>query len=986
MSVRLRLFGRPHVDSAGGSQLIPMERRCQLLLALALRGSSMSRDEAAGLFWSDRSNQDARRNLRKVLHDAAQLPWAIGACLTGETIRWSPPTDVQQFEHALARGDLAGAIDLSTPPLLDGFDSDTGTFSDWLRNERRRLAERRRSAVLRAFDGRTLTCDARISLARHLLALDPLDEDVLAALLEALREAGATVEAKRAYADYAERLAEEMAAEPTGRLRALVRRTDAPLEASTFVGRADDLAALLALLTAPHTRLLTLLGPGGVGKSRLAKAVLRPLEVQFEDGIYWIPLDDLDASAAVAPRIAHLANIELSSSGDAQVQVCAWFSPRDALLVLDNAEHIEGIESLVQTLLDSAPRLKLLMTSRRRLALPMEQTQTLRGLQLPSDDTAASVQLSEAGELFIRRARQAKPTFRAAPEITNIARLVRAVDGLPLAIELAAAWARVLPVGEMLIEIERSIALLERLDEPEERADHRSLAATLEQSWRLLTPVERRALAAVSVFAGPFSRTAALSVCGASMAMLSTLLDRSLLETLTTDTSARLGEQARFRLHPLVKQFATAKAKEANQDGTELAQAHAAFFAELLSELQQPLRSGDFGSALLAMEQCLPDCRKAWAYATERVDTRFIELAAPSLMLYYEARGLRREGIDLFWAADGFLSRAAPHAAAARAALASCLASLLYRNGDMALTIDVATRGVHLARDSSTATALKGCLMYLGLAHWQRAEWTPARKFVEEALVLAKADADLRGVAAFSTSLAMIEQETGNIAAAEAGYREALRINRQLRDSRALATTLNNLASLLLDAERTAEALPVLDEGMRTCVEHGIEVMRANFLLGLGRARFELGQLAAADDLTRQARSAADKNGEPHIAAEAAIQLARITLAAGDSAVASRVGREALARALRLDNPPVLLDAIACIAQCRAAAGDLRGAAELSLFVAAHPAALELIRQRAATLVDSLSLDAAGRDRAEQQARRYELTVLAAELARAGSS
>ena len=261
--------------------------------------------------------------------------------------------------------------------------------------------------------------------------------------------------------------------------------------------------------------------------------------------------------------------------------------------------------------------------------------------------------------------------------------------------------------------------------------------------------------------------------------------------------------------------------------------------------------------------------------------------------------------------------------------------------------------------------------------------WTAgqARGCFEEALALARTDRDLPGIGAFVNSLAMVEQETGDRAAAEAHYREALGIFRELQNSRGMLTALNNLALLLLESKRVAEALPLYEEGLRLCAQHGIEVMRANFLFGLGGARLALGQLPVARDLTQQAIVAAQDSGEPHVAVEARMQLARIALAASDAPLALGLAQQALRQAVQLENLPVLLDTVHCIAECRMQAGDARGAVTLWLFLAAHPQSSDADRQRIQRFVDSAALSDADRAWAEEQAQRFELSSLADALA-----
>ncbi len=291
-----------------------------------------------------------------------------------------------------------------------------------------------------------------------------------------------------------------------------------------------------------------------MGKSRLVKQAVRELAPNYADGVTWIALDDLADIAQVAPRIAVELALALDPAQDPIACIAGHIASRQMLLVLDNCEHLPRLSTLLDALTIAAPRLQVLSTSRARIGVRDEWLLPLSGLPLPPADGLPHGIAGAAVQMFVAHARAADPRFDAEAHAPQIVRLVRAVGGLPLAILLAASWVRLLPMTELANDVTQSLDVLESADEGEERAEHRSMRATFEQSWRLLAPAEQRALAALSVFAGGFSRAAAFAVAGAPVVLLSSLVDKSLLQVDAAEDVA-----SRFHLHPLLRHFARNK-------------------------------------------------------------------------------------------------------------------------------------------------------------------------------------------------------------------------------------------------------------------------------------------------------------------------------------------------------------------------------------------------------------------------------------------
>ena len=319
-----------------------------------------------------------------------------------------------------------------------------------------------------------------------------------------------------------------------------------PVPRTSFVGRASELEAIDRLLEDPGCRLLTLVGPGGAGKTRLAlEAAARRVD-RYPHGVHFVPLASVASPDFLAPALAESIQFAVDgahSGFSAQEQLLDYLSERSTLLVLDNFEHLVEGSGLLSEVIERAPQVELLTTSRERLNVQSEWVFDVEGLGLAENGNGSA----SAVRLFVERATQVAPGFALDDAgYSQALRICRLVDGMPLGIELAASWVSVLSCAEIADEIEGNIDFLatSMRDVPER---HRSLRAAIDQSWRLLTDEQRSAFSRLSVFRGSFDRSAAVAVTGADLRLLSELVAKSLL---------RRPDFGRFELHELLRQYA----------------------------------------------------------------------------------------------------------------------------------------------------------------------------------------------------------------------------------------------------------------------------------------------------------------------------------------------------------------------------------------------------------------------------------------------
>jgi predicted ATPase/DNA-binding NarL/FixJ family response regulator len=444
----------------------------------------------------------------------------------------------------------------------------------------------------------------------------------------------------------------EHAVEPRRVLHAEVRpllRHALPVRQTSFVGRTLELAELTQLLTAPTCRLLTIIGPGGIGKTRLALEAAEAVRATFADGIAFVPLQALSATGSLALALAEAIGCTLKGQGDARDQVARFLRPARMLLVMDNFEHLLGEAPWLGELLAEAPGLRLLVTSREALNLREEWRYPLAGLAVPTEEVADPEQF-EAVRLFVERAQQVRRDFSLEAEREEVVRLCRITQGFPLALELAAAWIKTLSCDAIAAEIERNITFL-ATDLRNVPARHRSMQATFDHSWALLSEDERRVFQRLAVFRGGFSREAAEQVAGATLPLLSSLVDKSLV---------RREADGRFHLHELLRQYAEEHLRAAPEEAARTYAAHRDFYLAFVAARFAPITGGAQREATAEIAAELDNIRVAWRGAVAAGDVEALGRVAHPLTLFFDFRARYREGMAMLEEGLRVLRSAAP--------------------------------------------------------------------------------------------------------------------------------------------------------------------------------------------------------------------------------------------------------------------------------------------------------------------------------------
>ncbi len=419
-----------------------------------------------------------------------------------------------------------------------------------------------------------------------------------------------------------------------------------PRSTTPFLGREAEVTALLDYVEDPACRLISILGPGGMGKTRLAVAVAERLadggSVSFADGIVFVSLAALTDVNQIGSVIADALTMLVDGTRDVTQQLLDYLAPRQVLLIVDNCEHLlDGIGLLVE-IVQAAPGVTVLATSRERLHLQGEQAYPIDGLDALDllDPDPDVVMAHPAIRLFSQSAQRAAPTFALTSEdVPHVAHICRLANGMPLGIELSAGWVGMMSLAEIATEVQQNLDFLAS-DFRDLPPRHRSMRAVFDASWQHLDPIEQSVFRQLSVFRGGFTRQAAADVTEATLRHLGHLIYKSLLHYDRT--------RNRYWLHELLRQYGTDKLAEDATEATRASVRHGNYFIERLSATLERLQGKDQAGALAELDDDIDNVRLAWRTAIARGEGARLYPAMDTLGFYYEWRVRLSEGRQAF--------------------------------------------------------------------------------------------------------------------------------------------------------------------------------------------------------------------------------------------------------------------------------------------------------------------------------------------------
>ncbi len=896
MHLTLNFFGGFHAAVADKPISESRAKRIEaLLIFLAMEaGRPHRREVLIGLLFPDMPDDAARTNLRQTLSrlrraisDAqAEPPFLLSSRESTQFNQASNHTlDVVQFQAGLAgcephrgrrEGDCADCMVLAATavshykgPFLDGFFlEDSSAFEEWLLGQRQQLQTMALAALdeLTQFHEQRGEYEQAAVFARQQLAIEPWREPAQQQLMRALAQLGERNAALAAYQSFCQTLQDELGVAPLPETAALAKQIqDAsaerpyqlPPREQNLIGRDEELAQLSAWLAHPAQRLHNIVGPGGMGKTRLAleaawlaaTAHLGP----FMHGIFFVPLAGVAAveSAGFNPLVTAVAEAigyTFAGAAEPQAQLLAYLQDKKILLVLDNLEHLmQPGRTLILALLEHAPALNLLVTSRERLNLAEEHVLTLSGL--PSDavgDVTADANLSPAMALFVQRAQQVESRFALTESgdwsATAVAEICQLLDGLPLAIELAAAWVRLLSCPEILAELHHNLDSLSAsaVDLPQR---HHSLRAVFDYSWQLLTATEQQTLSQLAIFQGGFERQAAARVTQARLPQLSALLDKSFLRRQLGETAAFA--TSRYEMLAVVRQFA-AEHLENGQLGFDLRQRYGRYYLDLVAAQETDLQGSNQLRALATINQEMENIRQAWRLAVSQADVMALSRATEALSLFLYMRSWFREGLALFSQAIEQLAEKAP--AGVMAKMASRQGWFTFLLGDRAKAEGLLSQSVARLRVEGDEAALVYALNYLAVVQYVQDDYEAGWATCQEALAVGERHDLIYSQAISNNILSQIAYLQKRYEVALVHSQASLRLEQALGNRWSMGFSLVNLGRVAYALGDFATAQANYEESL--AIREGMQDAR-----GQGLCRMYLGDTAVARQNVAEAKA-----------------------------------------------------------------------------------------------------------------------------------
>jgi predicted ATPase/DNA-binding SARP family transcriptional activator len=673
--LKIALLGPPEIKINGSSLKTDRRKAIALLAYLAVTGKPQPRDHLAGLLWPDYERDSAYAYLRRTLWELNQIlgkGWINAereqVSLEQNSNLWLDTTFFQEPIQLEADESTAfvDAVDLYRGEFLEGFSvADTAPFEDWQFQQieyfRREFASMLKKLIVSYEQAGEF--GTALPHARRWLSLDPLNETAHRAIMRLLAEMGDRTGAIRQYETCFQTLETELGISPQAETKELyeailqgdIRETHPTQEIPTssekdtpptrlpvlptpFIGRRPEVAQIKELVLNPMHRHITLIGPGGTGKTRLAIQSASEMADEFFDGVFFASLAPVKTADGVLPTVAKALDFSFYRNEQPRQQLLDFLREKHLLLILDNFEHLLEATELVRDILANATDVKLLVTSRIRLNLQGEQLFRVTGMRAPDavefnqwDDPEIQAKPFSAVQLFLDRARRVQPGFTLTKEnLPPVMEICQLVQGMPLGLELAASWLELLPADEVATEISRSLDFLET-DQPDVPDRQHSIRAVFESSWQLLNKAEQSAFLRLCVFVGSFSREAAQQVGGVPLRTLLGLANKSWLQQ--TDKS-------RFQLHELMRQYGEERLQLDESTWRDAKSSHAEYFADFVAEQSKKMQCSEQLAGLIALDaEFDTNIKAAWDWlVVERGWDEIIEKLLPGLFHYVNIR------------------------------------------------------------------------------------------------------------------------------------------------------------------------------------------------------------------------------------------------------------------------------------------------------------------------------------------------------------
>jgi len=940
---RLHLFGPPQIYRAHRPVHISLRKSVALLVYLAVNRKAFSRESLAALFWSEDDRSTALGNLRRALYRVNQALEGEVIDANRKTVQLNPQVDfwldAAEFQKLLSGCEAASdssepmtgclarldaAVNLYKDDFLAGFSlPDSPAFDEWqfFQSESLRRACIKALERLAHLSSVSEEWDKAISYSRRLVALDALDEQAHRILMELYNRSGQPAAALHQYEECRRILDRELGVVPESETTSLYemikhrRRTpvkttprekapvfevpeernsfpgpphNLPVHPTPFVGREEELSAVHHLLVGdPNCRLLTINGPGGIGKTRLALESAHAALRAFSDGVCFVPLATLYSSDHIIATLAERIGLGFYDGSAAKQQLLHFLRNKQMLLVMDNLEHLLPGAGVLAEILESAPGVKILATSQERLHLVGETIYSLENMSYPQHEVCDSPLAYGAVQLFIQFARLARPQIAVGDaDLCQIVRICRLVNGMPLALILAASWLEMLSFKEIADEITCGLDFLESQmrDLPERQ---RSVRATFAYSWKRLSQTEQQAFMRLSVFPQGFTRQAAHHVANASLHTLRRLHEKSLLS---------MRSDGRYEIHELLRQF-TEEQLVTTGEVDQIRQAHSIYFLSQLARYEADVKGGRQFETLEAIDADLENVRLAWKWALEHQDAGALDGSVESLYLFFTFRCRYQDGAEFFYQAWQLFTanpaQAGSLLAARLLARSAWLRSLAHDfHADMEKDIE---KALNLARAHADQTEIAYCLLLKGCYYlYTRKDPSNALKFLEQSYVQYRSIEDKFYIAVSLLWLGTCHAEFTHLDNLIYYTQQSLELARETGNKATIPYNLRNLSlgALCTGAYSAAESYSL--EALQLNTAMGMRMGIAEAKNHLGLVYFLRGEMDAARKLVEEGLVVSQEVGFSPTIANGLAVLSLLDAIAGDNESAQRLSQESL--------------------------------------------------------------------------------------------
>jgi predicted ATPase/DNA-binding SARP family transcriptional activator len=988
------------------------------------------RDTLAGLLWPDQPQKKARQSLRqalsdlrKTIEDSDEAPFLLVSRVdiqfNAECYHWLDVAAFADLVHAckthrhrrlaaclpcLRR--LERMVDLYGGAFLEQFFvSDSDAFEEWAVLKREWLQREVTEALSLLADYRERRGEYKRAQqhARRQVQMEPWREEAHRQLMRLLALDGQRSAALAQYETCRRALADELGIEPTAETRAVYENIrvegqkskygkvtiplhNLPSSATGFVGREVELAEIAELFAGPNCRMVTLFGPGGIGKTRLALQAAADHLGTFEDGIAFIPLAHISAVTHFVPAVASALGLFFHGDQDPEEQLLDYLRQKELLLVLDNMEHILDCADFLSTVLQHAPGVMLLATSREKLNLQEERVYEIAGLTYPRGDAVDVEDGYSALELFRQRACQVDRHFGLSEaKVGHAIRICQLVEGMPLGIELAASWVGVQSCEEIADQIASSLdTLTTRLRNVPER--HRSVWAAFEHSFQLLAEEEKRAFISLAIFRGGFSRETAVAVTGVSTSLMTALLDKSLIRRTSPD---------RYDMHEMLRQYALEKLQADSQLYKEAQARHARYFATFLAQRGDLLQGEEQRRVLEEVAVEIENARCAWQVALARGWAEQIAQSLEGLYHFYNIRCQFEEGADLFaLAADRW--REVPEQANLFGRVLAYQGALSYRLGRYDQAQEVLEQGLGIFSRLEAYTKQAFCLVTLADLNRSLGKYDEAEELAQKSLALSRQYQDHCGIASALYTLGMLRYRTGQVEQSKTVLEESLAVSRaygnrhvamsalnalgdvtchlgaydegrrlfesclelgrELDDGYTIATLLNNIGTIVHVLGEYEEARLYYQEGLDIRRRIGDQRGQAISLLNFGELAHDLCSYEEALTYYHEALAIGRRTRDQWVTLNSLNNLGEMACTLNDCEGAKVYLTEALATAYKTCTLTLLSKTLVNLGLLFAKQGQMDRAAMLLKLMSQHPASERDTKEKAASLLDELRL------------------------------